>query len=95
MKAVSFARPINRIGFILFCMGVLLIVVSVLATIEERYDGLRIARVYDLLLDRQRFWWQFTFRLSLALIFFGAWIAWLYDPTIGRVVRWVRSGNWK
>lgn len=95
MKVVNFAKPINRIGFVIFCVGSLLIVVSLLATVKFSYYGPSIATLYELLIYRVHIWWQFTFRLGLMMAFFGAWIAWLFDPTAGRVIRWIRSGNWK
>ena len=95
MKVANFATPINRIGFVVFCIGALLLVVSLLATVEFRYDGPHIANIYELLFLRERYWWQSTFRIGLPMAFFGAWFAWFYEPTVGRLIRWIRLGSSK
>lgn len=93
MKAVKFSKPINRIGFVVFCFGGLLLIISLLATVKSSYSGVRIASLYELLYARQFYWWQAAFRTGLPMFFFGAWIAWFYEPTVGRLIRWIRSGS--
>ncbi|WP_085701962.1 hypothetical protein [Pseudomonas sp. B15(2017)] len=95
MKAFNFPRPINRIGFVVFCIGLLMLTVSYLSTADFRYDSVRFASYYKLMESNAREWWQHVFRMGIPVAFVGAWVAWFFDPTLGRVARWIRSGNWR
>ncbi len=94
MKSLKLRDPVNRLGFTLLCFGAFLIVVSFLSTYKGYgWSGLRFADLETLFIDRSRYWWQTGIRLGAVLVVAGAWMAWAFEPTIGKLLRWIRTGS--
>ncbi|MFY1029123.1 hypothetical protein [Pseudomonas asiatica] len=94
MKDLRLRTPLNRIGFTLLCFGLALVVVSFLFS-YERYGwaGRQFADLETLFLDRAHRWWQTGIRYGSGIAVVGAWLAWAYEPTGGRLLRWIKTGQ--
>ncbi|WP_286978246.1 hypothetical protein [Pseudomonas sp.] len=91
--------PINRLGFVVFIAGATMILVSLWGGIDWvdytgkfRVDLPSARELFDFNYPYRIKWWQPFFRWGCAFAFVGAWLAWLFSPTIGRLVRWIRRG---
>lgn len=89
----SLKAPINRLGFALLCAGIIAVIVSLaFATRWGGYNGPHFPDLGTLLFDRARHWWQSVFRYGLTGAVIGAWVAWLYQPTLGKLLQWIKIG---
>ncbi len=94
MKALKLRDPVNRLGFTLLCFGTVLIAISFLCTFRIAWDGgWHVADFEKLFIDGSRYWWQTGIRLGVVLAVAGAWMAWAFEPTIGKLLRWIRTGS--
>jgi hypothetical protein len=39
----------------------------------------------------QSHWWRPAFRFGCAFAIAGAWLAWLFQPTLGRLYLWIKG----
>lgn len=81
-----------------FAVGAILILIGLWGGIDwVKYDGtlqLKMPYKRDLLdfFPRRPEWWQSLFHWGCVLAVVGAWLAWFFSPTIGRLARWIRQG---
>lgn len=86
----SLKDPINRIGFLLFVAGLLCSIVA--AAWFFQWQPSRWHGFWDYALFRRvTVGWQPLIRFGAVLIIVGGWLAWLYQPTIGRLFKWIKG----
>ncbi|WP_213939290.1 hypothetical protein [Pseudomonas sp. dw_612] len=88
MMLKKLETPLNKLGFVVFCLSVMLCVFAFLVTYRtsHHYDSYWLAH---LVLDRSYDWQQSVFKLGLAGAAFGATLAWNYLALVKRVYHWV------
>lgn len=83
----------SRVGFVVFCTGVLLMVVPYALSIEINYYGeIQFPSLKGFLRWDSRRSYAPAFKIGLGFAIAGAWLAWFYPQTLGRLIRWVRVG---
>ncbi|EOE0844697.1 hypothetical protein L4Z20_001811 [Pseudomonas aeruginosa] len=95
---------VNRVGFIIFIVGWLIILSSFIMCAFENNsytkhpfgDALQRFAEYGLwesYSGRNYASWQLTLLFGLVVSFFGGVTAWWYDNTFGKIVSWVKGGR--
>ncbi|PTS84013.1 hypothetical protein DBR00_11580 [Pseudomonas sp. HMWF032] len=94
----SLRTPINRLGFAIFVVGLAMILTGLLGSIDwlDHYGrwepNLPSQRaLFDIHYPYQAGWWRPTFRWGCAFAIVGAWFAWLFQPTLGRLYLWIKG----
>lgn len=85
---LNFEKPINRLGFVIFCVSVACCLLAFFVTYRT-YFSISWAWVAHLVLDESREWQQSLFKLGLAGAAVGAALAWNFLEQVKRVYRWV------
>lgn len=89
---VKLEEPVNRAGFFILVAGAASIAVSV--GWHAFSGGYRDYMSLTFDLDQRAYYgWQWLGRVGLFAMIAGAWLAWAYQPTLGRILRWIRHGN--
>ena len=93
MKTLGLSTPINRLGFVVLCAGAVITIVSFLGSYESYgWSGRHFASIERLFFDRALDWWQTGVRWGVCLTIIGAWMAWAFEPTIGKLWKWIKTG---
>jgi hypothetical protein len=88
MNFQSFEKPVNRFGFVVFCVSVALCLIAFLVSYRSYYS-LSLERLAYLFLDSSTTWQQTVFKLGVAGAFVGAALTWNYFDKVKRVYQWV------
>lgn len=88
---VLLREPVNRAGFSLLIVSIGAFTMALLMAASDGDGGRFLARVLD---PGQRSYdtYDYLGRYSLFGALVGAWLAWAYEPTIGRLIRWIKNG---
>lgn len=88
MNHKRFETPVNRLGFVLFCVSMFLCIVAFSITYRTLYSP-DLRWLAHLVLDSSSEWQQTVFKLGLIGGFIGAALAWNYLSVVKRICRWV------
>ncbi|MGF6108985.1 hypothetical protein [Pseudomonas frederiksbergensis] len=80
--------PLNKLGFVVFCLSAGLCLVAYLVTYKTYYSY-NANWLGHLVLEESREWQQTAFKLGLAGVAIGATLAWNYLELVKRVYHWV------
>jgi hypothetical protein len=90
MNLKKLEKPVNRFGFILFCLSLGLCLIAFLTTYKT-YHHIGVYRLGYLILDESRDWQQTMFKFGLVGVAIGSTLAWNYLDTLKRLYKWVRT----
>ena len=92
--SASLPHPVNRLGFVIFAMGLVVVAACFAASLEPRSYGayFRVRDFEMYFLSRSFYWWQTGIRYGTVAVCIGLVLAWFFQPTIGRIIRWIRAG---
>lgn len=85
------SRPINRTGFALLAVCCGTFFVALLMAAIDGDGGRLLARVLDPG-EPSYDSYDYLARYSLGGGVLGAWFAWGYEPTFGRLIQWIKNG---
>jgi len=88
----SLKTPVNRIGFTLLVAGTISLLISVFWFYQWRGSSYQGFWEYAFI-QRTTKSWQFMAKAGAGAVIIGAWLAWLYQPTIGRLLSWIKGAN--
>ncbi|VVQ29765.1 hypothetical protein PS943_01494 [Pseudomonas fluorescens] len=88
MNLQKFEKPINRFGFVVFCVSMVLCLIAFFVSYRSYYS-LSLERLAYLILDSSTTWQQTLFKLGCAGAFIGAAFTWNYLDKAKRVYQWV------
>jgi hypothetical protein len=92
MRANHFQRPINRLGFVLFCLSLFACALSFTVTWRTYYSW-DLRWLGHLLLDSGYGWQQSLFKLGFIGALVGATLAWNWLKLVRKLIVWVSSGT--
>jgi hypothetical protein len=90
MNLKKLEKPVNRFGFILFCLSLGLCLIAFLITYRTHYS-LDAYWLGHLVLDESHDWQQTVFKFGLVGVAIGSTLAWNYLDNLKRLYKWVRS----
>ncbi|WP_122223132.1 hypothetical protein [Pseudomonas syringae] len=91
MGLKAFEQPVNRIGFVLFCLSLSACTLAFLVTYRTRFD-LGIMWFGHLLMDSGNYWQQSVFKAGLLGAIVGAALAWNLMAYFRKLAVWVSKG---
>lgn len=92
MRASRFQQPINRFGFVLFCLSLFACALSFSVTWRTYYSW-DLRWIGHLLLDSGSEWQLSIFKLGFFGALVGATLAWNLLSLVRRLVAWVSNGS--
>jgi hypothetical protein len=92
MRASRLEQPINRLGFVIFCLSLLACALAFSVVWRTHYSW-DFRWVGHLLLDSGYEWQQSLFKLGFFGALLGAILTWNLLSSVRRLAVWISTGN--
>lgn len=92
MSLVTLKHPINRLGFVLFCISLAACFIAFAVTYRTSYQW-GIMWIGHLLMESGGQWQQSIFKLGFVGALVGATLAWNWLRGLRRIAAWVSQGE--